>query len=374
MKDRNKWNLIDITRIKNKIKKTKGKVVLGIDGIIDEVWQVLETRNSLNDYQLFDEMKDFGKEIVNRQKGGMANEIIRKRRCSGGFTANTGRAVSRLSSETIMLGMYGKNKIDSVFNEFKDRCQLISIGHPAVCHILEFKDGKVMLPYLENLLHLKFKDILKELGTEKLKNIISKTDVLAVGYWSNMPAFDEIINSLVENYFTKDYPKRLFFDFANLSKRTKDNLQESLNLLGSLDEKISSSLSLNKHEASILFDLYGFNFSNEVDKLLENTEIVRNEINLDEIIIHTTEYALSVCKSEDKSIVKQDYCPEPVKTAGAGDTFNAGYLAAYLYDLDINERLAIGNATTAYYVNNGIPPTKDNLLSKLSSIKRKFME
>ncbi len=56
-----------------------------------------------------------------------------------------------------------------------------------------------------------------------------------------------------------------------------------------------------------------------------------------------------------------------IRTAGAGDTFNGGYLCASLGDLSIEERLVIGNAATAFFVTHATAPTKEELLKQIET-------
>jgi sugar/nucleoside kinase (ribokinase family) len=366
------WNNLHLEQMINYLENVEGKVVLGIDGIIDEVWQVLETRVSKNEFKTIDKMKKFGEIIVNRAEGGMANELIKKRRICGGFTANTGRAVGNLKLSTTMLGMYGKDAIDPIYDEFKDKCTLISLGNPALCNVLEFPDGKIMLPYIKELLDFEWMDLINILGHEKLKSIFGNADIVSLGYWSNMPAFNELITNIHENYFTENHPKRLFFDFANIKKRSVEALKETIDVLGALNNKIPVTLSLNEHEAVLLFSYFGEELADDIAEVAKTAATLRSKINFDEIIIHTPYYSMAVSQSENIGVAVQDYSSNPVRTAGAGDTFNGAYIAACLKDLKINERLAIANATTSFYVNNGFPPNRENLIKEIKRIREKL--
>lgn len=366
------WDDLDLEQMIDYLENVEGKVVLGMDGIIDEVWQVLETRVSKSDFKVIDKMKKFGELIVARSEGGMANELIRKRRICGGFTANTGRAAGNLKLSTTMVGMYGKDTIDPIYDEFKDKCTLITLGNPAVCNILEFTDGKIMLPYLKELLDFEWKDLINILGHEKLKSIFGDADIVSLGYWSNMPAFNELVTNICEDYFTDNHPRRMFFDFANIKKRSVDALMETFDVLGTINNKISITLSLNEHEAALLFSYFGEEFTDDIETTTKIVSAIRDKINFDEIIIHTPYYSIAASKSEKVGVVVQDYCPSPVRTAGAGDTFNGGYIAACLKNLKINERLAIANAATSFYVNNGFPPDREYLIKEIKRIKEKL--
>jgi hypothetical protein len=363
------WTNLDLEHVIDYIDNVQGKVVLGIDGFIDQVWQVIETRTSKNEYKLIDKMSAFGQTIVNRGEGGMANELIKKRRSCGGFTANTGRGIGRLGLSTVLLGMYGKDTIDPIFDEFKEICKLISVGDPVLSNILEFSDGKIMMPYLKELLNFEWKDLVNALGHEKLKTIFGDADIVSMGYWSNMPEFDDMITKLYDNYLSENRPKRLFFDFANIKKRSPEAIKETFKVLGALNNKVPMTLSLNEHEAVLLFSYYGQEITEDIDQVITTVAYIREKICLDELIVHTPYYAVAASKFEGVSFVIQDYCENPVITTGAGDTFNAGYIASSLGNLNLDERLAISNATTRFYIGNGFSPSRNDLIEEIKRLK-----
>lgn len=366
----NNWAIIEEGILEKYIQNLSGKVVLGIDGFIDQVWQVIETRTMDNNYILIDKMQKFGDIIVNRKEGGMANELIKKRRSYGGFTANTGKAIGNLDLSTILVGMYGNEEIDKIFNELRKKCTLISIGDPVISTILEFTDGKIMMPNLDELLNFTWDDFVNKLGQDELEKILLDADIVSLGYWSNMPAFDDFINKLNENYFKTKWPKRLFFDFANIKKRSKEAIIETFKVLERINDKIPVSLSLNEHEAVILFSYYDIEFIDNIEEVAQSTDNIRSTIGLDELIIHTPRYAVISSESEGVGRLEQDYCEAPVITTGAGDTFNGGYIASCLGNLKATERLALANAATRFYISNSHTPSREELLSELKRIKR----
>lgn len=365
-----KWVTMEEGILEAYIRNLSGEIVLGIDGFIDQVWQVVETRTQDNNYILIDKMQEFGSLIVNRREGGMANELIKKRRSYGGFTANTGKALGNMNLPTTLIGMYGKEEIDKIFHDLQEKCKLISVGDPVVSTILEFTDGKIMMPNLDELLNFTWKDFLSAIGHEQLQKILLNADIVSLGYWSNMPDFDTFMTELTENYFHTNRPRRLFFDFANIKKRSKEAIHETFRVLERINHKIPVSLSLNEHEAVILFSYYDRKFSENCEAVADDTQFIRNIIGLDELIVHTPQYAVMSSKSEGVELLEQDYCDAPVITTGAGDTFNGGYIAACLGDLKAVERLAIANAATRFYISNSHTPDRQELISEIKRIKK----
>ncbi|MDF2889091.1 MAG: hypothetical protein K0R23_3476 [Lacrimispora sp.] len=365
-----KWVTMEEGILEAYIRNLSGEIVLGIDGFIDQVWQVIETRTQDNNYILIDKMQEFGNLIVNRREGGMANELIKKRRSYGGFTANTGKALGNMDLATTLIGMYGKEEIDKIFHDLQEKCKLISVGDPVVSTILEFTDGKIMMPNLDELLNFTWKDFLSIIGHDQLQKILLNADIVSLGYWSNMPDFDTFMTELTENYFHENQPRRLFFDFANIKKRSKEAINGTFGVLEKINDKIPVSLSLNEHEAVLLFSYYDREFSENSEEVARDTEYIRNITGLDELIIHTPQYAVMSSKTEGVELLEQDYCAAPVITTGAGDTFNGGYIAACLGDLKAVERLAIANAATRFYISNSHTPDRQELISEIKRIKK----
>jgi len=357
---------IDADRITRYFEELNGKITLGIvDGCIDEVWQVVDARISKNEYTVFNKMKQFAERIIRCGEGGMGNEVVRKRRSYGGFTANTGNATARLGVDTVMLGMYGKERIDPVFKEFERMCTLISFGEPALTNIYEFDDGKIMLPYVQEIVNFDWDMLVSALGMDKLRTIFSESDIIAIGYWSGTPAFDEIVTKICENLLEGGKSRRMFFDFADIKKRDKKSLTDTLHTLRGLNCVIPMTLSLNEHEAADVFAHLGEAFAMESDQVCETIENVRQKTGLDEIVVHTPYFAAAASCMEGVAVVPQDYCSSPVRTTGAGDTFNGGYMSARLEDLSIAERLAVANCAAGFFIRNGYAPDRVDIVNEV---------
>ena len=343
-----------------------GNITLGIDGYVDEVWQIVESRIDKDNYVLLGKMKDLGEMIVKCGDGGLAREVVRKRRTYGGFTGNTGKALGRLGINPIMIGMFGKDTIDPVFEQFCEICNLVSLGDPAICHVFEFEDGKVMFPYIKAILDLNWQNLINIIGIDRVKEVFLNSDIIALGYWSSMPSFDELVSKLCESYIKGGRCRQMFFDFADIKKRDKKALEYTLESLAALNKIVPMTLSLNEKEAELLFSYYDEDFN---ETHLEKTVTrVRDQIGLNEIVVHTPHIAAAVNATEGSVAVEHRYCQNPVITAGAGDTFNGGYIAAALGGLDLKERLIVANATTGFYISKGYAPNKNDLINEIESM------
>ena len=362
---------INIEQIFRYFERPNGKVTLGIDGFVDDVWQIISVRNGPDDYVLYESMKDFAKSVYDVGAGGYANEIIRKRRSHGGFTAHTGEAVDNLGLDLMLVGMFdqeGGGGIDPVYQVFSDRCKVYSVGCTAVCPIYEFLNGKMMFPYVAKIAEIDIGHLTSALSSDELTSIYGGRDVVGLGYWSLLDNFDNLITKLCEDYIGPG--TRLFFDFADIRKRTKDALFCTLRLLAKLS--VPATLSLNEHEGTILFSHFGkdFNWRNPegADREIEH---VRQQTGLDEVIVHTPYFAVGASSVEGVAVVNQRFCENPVVTTGAGDNFNGGYVSAIAQKdgLNLSQRLLVGNAVSSFYVQTGVSPNKEELVNEIKQFR-----
>ncbi|MCL1895665.1 MAG: carbohydrate kinase family protein [Clostridiales bacterium] len=364
-------NRIDHDRIKERMGGPGGKLVMGIDGFIDEVWQIIASRDSMSEYLLYEKMTDFSGAFAKCSEGGYSNEIVRKRRSYGGFTANTGKAVTRLGVRPVMLGRFGANAIDPVFAGFAESNELVSVGDPGNVQIYEFTDGKLMLVHLQEVMGFDWKCLTDAVPEAGLKAIFADADIIAIGYWSLMPAFDEIVAQVCGLVRGCGKQQRMFFDFADIRKRDRASLDSTLGHLAELNRQIPMTLSLNENEAEILFSYHGEPFSLEDPSGADiQAERMRGAIGIDELIVHTPYFAAAASESGGSCVMRQHYCTSPVITTGAGDNFNGGYLAAALNGLDMHERLAVANAVTHQYVRLGYSPDMEEMLAELAEACR----
>jgi sugar/nucleoside kinase (ribokinase family) len=315
---------IDIGALAKRFIAPGGKAIIGVDGFVDEVWQVVKTRTDKDDYTLYNNIRRFGELFTELGEGGISNEIVRKRRSFGGFTANTGNAVMNLGIETDMLGLFGTNAIDPVFAPLAQKARLISIGEPAVSHIFEFDDGKAMFPHIEALIDLDREFIIKNMSAEVVRALVFDADVIALGYWTNLREFDEMVFDICEYCLNGNKRQRMFFDFADLRKRDRGALDKTIKTLGRLNGRIPMTLSLNEHEAGLIFDHLGERLTMDIGQAAEATERIRLKTGIDEIVVHTPYFALSNSYGEGAAALQQRYSENPVRTTGAGDTFNGG--------------------------------------------------
>ncbi len=348
------------------IDNVSGKILLGCDGFVDETFEIVEVRKSPTEFSAIEKLKSFGEFLVKRADGGVGVEIVPKRRCEGGFGINTGRIAACLGIKPVLPGLYGGNEIDPAFEEFKDTCELLSLGDPALTLAFEFTDGKVLMSNLEAVSSLSWEDIVKQFGADKLKEMFADVDIMGLGYWSLTSNFDGILEGFMAQYETMTAPRRMIFDFADIKKKSSESFMKSLELIKGYNRKVPMTLSLNEHEVLELFSRLGVDCAEETPAGITSAlAVAREKVGLDELIVHTPEFAAGSSAVDGEAYAIQDRQTKVVRLAGAGDSFNGGYLCASLGDLPLKSRLVMANATTAFFVNHGTGPNREQLIAQI---------
>ena len=352
---------MDKKNMAGKLTKMNGNLSMFADGFIDEQWSLVNIRASYDEVTLVEKMTQFADKINAVGSGGMGIELIKKRIVFGGFTANIGFAAASLGINTTMTGIFGDKEVSPVFAPIQEICKMITLGPSSITHALEFDDGKILMTDMEAVLSVRWSKIVDAVGMEELTKLLTESDIIGVGYWSLMPAFDDIVENVCGILKEDGKKRRFFFDFADISKRDQASLVKTLKMLEGLNGKIPMTLSVNEHEGSTVFKLFGESFSDDGKDMDKKTENVRGRMGLDELVVHTPHFASAAKKGEDPAAIPQAYVEKPVRTAGAGDTFNGGYIAGMLSDMAADERLHTANLAVSYFLKNGMPPSREAL-------------
>ena len=353
---------MDTKKIADRLEKLSGNLTMVADGFIDEQWSMVSSRASLEEVTLIGKMTQFADRINAVGSGGMGIELIKKRVVFGGFTANIGFAAATIGVNTVLAGLFGKDEVDPVFEDLQKITRMITLGEPSITHVLEFDDGKILMSNMEAVLGVRWSHIVDAVGINELKKLIADSDIIGVGYWSLIPAFDDIVKEICDIVPQDGKNRRFFYDFADFSRRDEASLVKTLKMLKGLNPRVPMTLSVNEHEGAVVFRLFNETFDNAGKDMAQRTENVRKEMGLDELVIHTPHFAAMASKTAGAAAIPQTYVEKPVRTAGAGDTFNGGYIAGTLAGLEADERLFTANAAVSYFLNNGLAPNREELI------------
>jgi len=350
----------------NYLSDIHGKILLGCDGFVDETYEIVEVRKSQAEFTAIQNLKDFGELLVARGGGGVGVEIVPKRRCEGGFAINTGRIAACLGVKPVLPGLYGRAAIDPAFEPFQEMCELHSLGDPALTLAFEFTNGKLLMSDLQAVSNLTWKDIEAYFGQEKLGKLFADVDILGLGYWSMTANFDDIFRGFMAQYETAKPPRRMFFDFADIKKKSTESFIQTFELIKPFNSKIPMTLSLNEHEGMELFRRIGVACPEETPAAMASAlASARDKVGFDEFVVHTPDFAAASNATDGEAYAMQEHQKKVVRLAGAGDSFNGGFLCASLGDLPLKERLVMANAATAFFVTHATGPTREELIAQI---------
>ena len=193
-------------------------------------------------------------------------------------------------------------------------------------------------------------------------------DILGLGYWSLTANFDGLFKGFMEQYESMKPPRRMFFDFADIKKKSSESFIKSLELIKTFNSRIPMTFSLNEHEVLELFARVGVERTElKPEAIASALTVAREMIGFDELVVHTPEFAAASSAAEGEAYARQERQTNVVRLAGAGDSFNGGFLCASLGDLPLKERLVVANAVAAFFVTHATAPNKEELLSQIAN-------
>src|SRR6201999_314948 len=129
----------------------KFQCLLGFDGFVDQIFQVVEQRQSPTKYTPFSTMKNFGAKVSAASNKSTNFEIVQQTTKLGGNGPIMAFALSTLGAPVHYVGMLGYPELHPVFTEFAKRTKVYSIANPGLTQAFEFSDGKLMFGQNETL-------------------------------------------------------------------------------------------------------------------------------------------------------------------------------------------------------------------------------
>lgn len=336
------------------------RAVVGFDGFIDTIARPLRaTAAAGQPAQPFETIADFGAYLVGQAGKSCSVALSVESRRLGGNLPYLSRAAGRLGLDVTCIGMLGAPAVDPVFADMP--CRLRSYAPAGEATALEFQDGKVFLasdvalpddPW--TLVTQAAPDAAGALGT---------ADLIALVNWSEL----DFSHSLWENTLVRaveptaaDKGKFAFFDLCDCARRSSDEIDRVLRLIGRFAARRTTILSLNENEALLCG---GRLLCGETDPGRISAGL-RRVYGVDEVLIHTVHETLLDTAG---GLVRQPtlFVERPVISTGAGDNFNAASCFAAVLGLAPEDRVAFANQYAHDYITAGESPTLEAVLSRL---------
>ena len=349
---------------------TDHNVFLGFDACIDNIIRIVREKKDNKVSGYFTDSSQFGEFLINLDNKSCGVELQTILSKIGGNMVITGNALGNLGIRVECVGTFGLPEILPVFRTMSPNCTLHTIADTISATALEFDNSKVIMfdpgPY-NNLTWERIKSLL---GTEKIKKLISGKQLISFLNWSEIDNSSQIWEGVLNEIMTSIIPpgpKTFFFtDFSDCSRRSKQEIQFAIKLLGRFREYFKVIISLNQNESDLISKALGISEHKSDEEFVNE---LFGAINTDVIVIHRTNDALAY---DGAVFEKCDtfFCKEPKILTGGGDNFNAGFCFAQLIGLDIFQSLVVSNSVSGYYVKTGISPDVDSLVEFLGKKRR----
>ncbi len=356
-------NLISEIKIKSKnISETT--VVSGFDAMVDQISQVVGERTTPEKFKPMKSIDELGAWTTSCAGKSGLREALLLEETAGGCTQNMGDGIASLG---FMLDVYAclGEPVHWVFESFVNKCHVFhSIMEPGKVSCYEFDDGKIMLAYLSHFAQLTPASLSEKISDGAFLQSCKKASAIAFTSWSLFPYMTDCWKYLQSEVLSKlKHKPHIYIDLADPASRSSEDILGMLDSLKDFEVIGRTTLSLNGNEANQLACLLKIDNGSDSDqKMLNLAQQLREYCQISEVGIHLVKKAVSATSQEVK-IIEGPYCENPIRTVGAGDRYNAGYIAGLLLNLNLEKRLLLGNITSGFFVTKARSASVEELLS-----------
>jgi sugar/nucleoside kinase (ribokinase family) len=349
---------------------TGRRAVVGLDGFVDEIIAVVDTRQDVNRYSPVGSIAEMARK-VSAASGQSANyELVVKQTKLGGNGPIMANALASFGVGVTYIGNLGYPNIHPVFAPFAKRADVISIGEPAHTDALEFADGKLMLCKTEPLNEVTWDNLLGRVGPERLKQLLDGASLIGMVNWTMLPHMSRIWAKLLDDVIpnAQRHTRKLFVDLADPEKRTHGDILDALKLLSRFQDQVDVILGLNLKESQEIAEVLGLPGAADPEAAIEeNARSIRAKLNLACVVIHPRRGAAAATATESAKFAGP-FVAQPKISTGAGDHFNAGFSLGRVLGFGLEESLCCGVATSGYYVRSADSPTADQLAGFIAEL------
>ena len=355
------------------------KVFVGFDGFVDKIKKpVKERRNSKTIY--FPTIRDFADRIARASgKSGqiqMDTQLIKL----GGNAPILSNTLGKLAVKSFCVGSMGYPKKHSIFEGMNGNSELISLIDPGLSDAVEFSDGKIIFSELEVFDKYNWAYVKGTTGIDSLLKMASETSLFAFVDWANLPhatdIWDGFLHDVIKLAGRKDF--YFLFDLCDPSKKTVQQIDEVLDVIGSFSSYGKVTLGLNENETlKIWAALNGFDYTNHADPtippVIHAGEFLYKSMDIDSLLIHPVDRCIVYRQREVIELMGR-FVKTPKVLTGGGDNLNAGFCLGMLAGLALPACMLLGMAASGSYIENGISSDIPGLVRYLDVWKKQLRE
>lgn len=343
-------------------------VTLGFDGFVDEMIHLVDTRHSLSNYDAVPTIAAFGEQVSRSAGHSSLREIVVTAVHPGGCTINMGDGLAALGIPVDAFASLGEPPHPA----FAGVTRRFRSTHSWACDpgrtlAFEFADGKSMFSSVTQLAEFTPERVAHHLASGHYATACSQAQVIALTDWTLYPHMSTVWKLLqAEVYSRLTHRPSFFIDLVDPSSRSTGDIGVMLSLLAGFESSGPVTLGLNGNEANVLARVLGLPSCDHTnaDTTPALAEALRDRLQISEVVIHHIRSA-SAALAGTRATVRTPYCPRPLKSTGAGDRFNAGYVLGLLLGLGPEYRLACACGTSGFFVRHARSPSREELATML---------
>jgi hypothetical protein len=227
------------------------KIVLGFNGAIDRVREIVDERQNQGAYQRIQHLDDFGRQIsvAGDEERSMLMEWVCTDMRTGGLVCHISRALAKLNYDPVMIGMFGSPTKNAFLDEFAN-FEMESIGEPAYTDAIEFDDGKLMLSESGDMQYLDWETLCEDIGFDQLASYLDGAAIFGMGYWAEISDMVSIFEGLADELVPtlSSPPKHILIDPADVGARSSKEIKRGGDMLQRLDALVPITMSANRFE------------------------------------------------------------------------------------------------------------------------------
>lgn len=348
----------------------KFNCLLGFDGFVNAVYEVVDQRQSTTKHTPFNSIKSFTKKLAEGAGKNSQFEVISTAQKIGGSGPTMAFAMSTLGAPVDYVGMLGYPTIHPLFTEFAKRAKVHSVANPALNSIYEFPDGKVTYSQLDAVNDVSWEMIKKRIGDKPFKKVWSDAHFIGMLNWSTIPQMSALWKKLQTEFKPAKADKRqlMFFDLADPTKRIEADLNAALKIMGEFQATHDVILGLNEPEALHVAKVLRLKVIGKTQKgYAALAGAIREKLGIAVVVIHPPAYACGA-DAETEVFVEGPFTAKPKITTGAGDHFNSGFVIGRLLGLSLAHSLQLAVSSSGFYVRHAASPNREQLVRFLQTL------
>ncbi|MDA3810384.1 MAG: hypothetical protein PF518_08655 [Spirochaetaceae bacterium] len=357
-------------KLPNYSDKIKGsRIVTGFDGFLDQMISVVDQRKDLNNYDPVQSMKQFGDLIKAASNRSSLREIVIESTEIGGCAVNLGDGIVSLGSSLDFYGSMGK-PMNKAFKDFATRCNLcVPLAcDPGLTMAFEFHDGKYMLSSVNQLAQFNRTMLIDEFKDGRYLQSCKASDLIAFTDWTLYPHMTDCWLYIQDEVLSKlNHRPYIFIDLVDPRSRSEKDICEMIEVLKKFEKYGKTIFGGNLNEGNVLAELYHLDsVEKEGPEVAKLAEQIRETLGISMVALHCTKGAAYADESGNYW-ADGPYCSTPRKSTGAGDRFNGGFCLGTILDLEPEERLILGGATSGFFVRYGYSGSMEQIIELMKA-------